>query len=73
MPLMDGYEAVKAIRESTHPQAKMIPIIAMTANVFAEDIEKARVCGMNGHLGKPINTRDLIIETNNLLNKNNGG
>ncbi|MDO5112665.1 MAG: ATP-binding protein, partial [Clostridia bacterium] len=67
MPVMDGYQAADAIRESAHPQAGTIPIIAMTANVFAEDIEKARVAGMTGHIGKPIITLDLIGETYNAL------
>ncbi|MDD2649373.1 MAG: ATP-binding protein [Eubacteriales bacterium] len=72
MPVMDGYEASVAIRRCSHPQAKTIPIIAMTANVFAEDVEKARSCGMNGHLGKPISTEDLILETEKVLKRQNG-
>ena len=67
MPVMDGYRAAIAIRESAHYQAKDIPIIAMTANVFAEDVEKARQAGMNGHIGKPIMTMDLIEETDRVL------
>lgn len=54
MPKLDGYEATRAIRSSAHPQAKTIPIIAMTANAFAEDIQKSREAGMNEHLAKPI-------------------
>jgi CheY-like chemotaxis protein len=54
MPLMDGYEATKLIRAFAHENAKTIPILAMTANVFKEDIEQCRAAGMNGHLGKPI-------------------
>ncbi|MDO5112482.1 MAG: ATP-binding protein [Clostridia bacterium] len=73
MPGMDGYEAAAAIRKSAHAQAKTIPIIAMTADVFAEDVEKARVAGMNGHLGKPIDTTELIAETDKILNNKNGG
>lgn len=53
MPIMNGYEATKAIRESNHKQANTIPIVAMTADVFAEDITKAHASGMNAHLGKP--------------------
>ncbi len=59
MPFMNGYEATKKIRESAHEQAKTIPVVAMTANAFNEDIEKAMECGMNGHVAKPINTRQL--------------
>lgn len=54
MPIMNGYEATKAIRESGHPQAKAIPIVAITANAFAEDVQKSRRAGMNEHLAKPI-------------------
>lgn len=60
MPVMDGYTAAVSIRGSEHPQSKTVPIIAMTANVFAEDVEKARASGMNGDLGKPIIVADLI-------------
>ncbi len=68
MPVMDGYQAAVAIRECAHMQAKTIPIIAMTANVFAEDIEKARIAGMDGHLGKPIMALQLLQETNKVIN-----
>ncbi|MDD4075656.1 MAG: response regulator, partial [Eubacteriales bacterium] len=67
MPVMDGYAATEVIRASGHPQAADIPIIAMTANVFAEDVEKARAAGMNAHTGKPIDTADLIETTVALL------
>lgn len=69
MPYLDGYQATVAIRESRHWQAKAIPIVAMTANVFAEDIEKARISGMDAHLGKPIIALDLIEVTSKLLGK----
>lgn len=54
MPVMNGYQAARAIRQSSHPLAKTIPIIAMTADAFHEDIVKAEEAGMNGHLAKPI-------------------
>ena len=54
MPVMNGYEATRAIRACRHPQAKTIPIIAMTANVFAEDVLSAKNAGMDAHIGKPI-------------------
>ena len=60
MPVMDGYAATRAIRESTHPDAQTIPIFAMTANTFAEDIEKTRACGMNGHISKPVDIDHLM-------------
>ena len=56
MPIMNGYEATKAIRSSSHPQAKTIPIIAMTANAFVEDISASMEAGMNDHISKPIDT-----------------
>lgn len=54
MPLMDGFEATREIRSLGSAQAKSIPIVAMTANVFQEDIEQCLKAGMNDHLGKPI-------------------
>ncbi len=54
MPVMNGYDCAKAIRTSNHPQARTIPIIAMTANAFAEDIQKSLDSRMNGHIAKPI-------------------
>ena len=60
MPGMDGYEATRRIRGSGLPGADVIPIIAMTANVFREDIERCLACGMNSHLGKPIDPNEVI-------------
>lgn len=54
MPVMDGYEATRQIRSCGHPQAQSIPIVAMTANAFAEDVRNAYDAGMDGHLAKPI-------------------
>ena len=54
MPVMDGYAATKAIRDLSDPELAGIPIIAMTANAFQEDIKKAEEVGMNGHIAKPI-------------------
>jgi len=54
MPGTDGYQATRLIRSLDIPRAKTIPIIALTANVFREDIEKCLEAGMNGHIGKPI-------------------
>jgi CheY-like chemotaxis protein len=60
MPEMDGYEATRAIRASPAPNAKTIPIIAMTANVFKEDVEKCLEAGMNSHLGKPLDFGEVL-------------
>jgi len=57
---MDGYEATRRIRALDTPKAKTIPIIAMTANVFREDIEACLASGMNGHLGKPLDIDEFI-------------
>jgi len=54
MPVMNGYEATKAIRRSSHELAMTIPIIAMTANAFSEDIQHSLAAGMNAHVSKPI-------------------
>lgn len=59
MPEMNGYEATKAIRASKHQEGKTIPIIAMTANAFPEDIQMAMQSGMNAYLTKPINMDNL--------------
>lgn len=60
MPGMDGYEATRRIRARRELNAMLIPIIAMTANVFKEDIEKSLASGMNAHLGKPLNPDEMI-------------
>ena len=62
MPVMDGYQATAAIRSSGHERAGTIPIIAMTADAFHEDIVKAETAGLNGHLAKPIDP-ELLYET----------
>ena len=67
MPLMDGYEATKRIRISGHENAHKIPIIAMTANVFAEDIERCLAAGMNDHLGKPVDVNEVILKLKDYL------
>ena len=59
MPVMNGYEATKAIRRSSHELAKTIPIIAMTANAFSEDIQDSLAAGMNAHVSKPVEMRVL--------------
>ena len=59
MPVMNGYEATKAIRRSSHKLAKTIPIIAMTANAFSEDIQHSFAAGMNAHVSKPVEMKVL--------------
>ena len=59
MPVMDGYRATQAIRSSGHPRAGSIPIIAMTADAFHEDVVRATEAGMDGHLAKPIDPERL--------------
>ena len=60
MPLMNGYDAARCIRSSEHPVAGTIPIIAMTANAFNDDVQAAFDAGMNGHLAKPIDVEALF-------------
>ena len=59
MPVMNGYEATEAIRRSSHEQAKTIPIIAMTANAFSEDMQHSLSAGMNAHISKPVDMKLL--------------
>ena len=61
MPDVDGYEATKLIRKLEHPRSKTIPIIAMTANVFKEDIERCLAAGMNEHIGKPLDFDEVML------------
>jgi CheY-like chemotaxis protein len=60
MPEMDGYEATRRIRALEIPEAKDIPIVAMTANVFREDIDKCLGAGMNSHVSKPLNLDEVL-------------
>ena len=60
MPEMDGYEATRRIRALEVPDAKKIPIIAMTANVFREDVERCLEAGMNSHVGKPLDFNEVL-------------
>ena len=69
MPEMDGYEATKQIRSLGHAKARDVPIIAMTANVFKEDIDKCLESGMNDHIGKPIDAETLFKQLSMYLFK----
>jgi two-component system, sensor histidine kinase and response regulator len=60
MPEMDGYEATRRIRSLDAPNGKTVPIIAMTANAFRENIDECLAAGMNDHVGKPIDLEKVI-------------
>ena len=60
MPVMNGYDATRNIRALSRPDAKTVPIVAMTANAFEEDKENALKCGMNDHLAKPLDIPKLL-------------
>lgn len=72
MPVMNGYEATKAIRNSQHELAKSIPIIAMTANAFSEDIQASLVAGMNAHVSKPVDMKALKRTIQNICSGRGG-
>ncbi|MDR3176101.1 MAG: response regulator [Desulfovibrio sp.] len=67
MPEMDGYEAARRIRALDAPRAAAVPIIAMTANVFREDIERCLAAGMNDHIGKPLNFEEVFAKLGKYL------
>ncbi len=69
MPIMDGYEATRSIRALNIPEAKTIPIVAMTANVFKEDIERCLEAGMDGHVGKPIDFDEVFGKMQSYFDK----
>ena len=60
MPVMNGLEAARAIRKLNHPEARSIPIIALTANAYQEDMEACMAAGMNEHLAKPIRIEEVV-------------
>ncbi len=69
MPIMDGYTAAKMIRSCNHPEAKTIPIAAMTANAFEEDVRQALHAGMDAHISKPVDMKLLKTTVIELLRK----
>ncbi len=71
MPVMDGYEASRRIRALDKPFARTIPIIAVTANAFVEDIKECTEAGMNGHISKPIYVQNLYDELKRILDLDN--
>lgn len=68
MPVLSGYDATKKIRKSSHLDSKTIPIIAMTANAFNEDVSKALECGMDDHIAKPIDKEVLYSTLDKFIN-----
>jgi CheY-like chemotaxis protein/two-component sensor histidine kinase len=70
MPGKDGYEASRLIRAFDHPRAKTIPILAMTANVFKEDVERCLAAGMNDHMGKPLDFDVVMAKLTRYLGNN---
>ena len=72
MPEVDGYEATRRIRAHDHPRARTVPIVAMTANVFREDIEKCLACGMNDHIGKPVDVDEILDKLKRYLPQSKG-
>ncbi|MDR0389699.1 MAG: response regulator [Spirochaetaceae bacterium] len=67
MPEMDGYEATRRIRALKDPRAASVPIVAMTANVFKDDIEQCIEAGMNDHIGKPLDLNDILAQLRKFL------
>ena len=69
MPVMDGLEATKEIRRLARPDAAEVPIVAMTANAFNEDMRKSVESGMNGHLAKPIEMKTFSLMLRQILSE----
>jgi len=69
MPEMDGFEATKRIRALDSLKAKTVPIVAMTANAFREDIDKCLAVGMSDHISKPIDLDNVLIKLRKYLGK----
>ena len=69
MPIMDGHAATQAIRALPDARLADVPIVAMTANAFQEDVKKAEQAGMNGHIGKPLDTPEMMATLQRVLKK----
>ena len=70
MPVMDGLEAARRIRTSGRPDARTVPVIALTANAFDEDTRKSIASGMDGHLSKPLQVEQMLDTLNACIKKN---
>ncbi|MDR2211768.1 MAG: response regulator [Spirochaetaceae bacterium] len=73
MPEMDGYEATRRIRALDIPKAQTIPIVALTANVFRQDVEQCLAAGMNDHIGKPLDFNEVLEKLKKYLKSAHGG
>ena len=73
MPVMDGLEATRTIRGMERPDCRTIPIIAMSANAFDDDLKKSVECGMNGHLSKPVEVEKLYQTLDTVIHKGQTG
>lgn len=73
MPVMDGYEATRIIRSLDREDGREIPILAMTANAFSEDKAKSMACGMDGHISKPIDLKEVVEKIKRVLKKRGKG
>ena len=73
MPVMDGYEAARTIRSLPRADSALIPIVAMTADAFEEDVRKCLDAGMNGHVAKPIEPEQLYGVLASCLAQKSGG
>ena len=71
MPVMNGYEATTALRAMEREDARKMPIVAMTANAFLEDIQQSKACGMNEHMSKPLDIDQLQRMLARWLSKQN--
>ena len=69
MPKMNGYDATRAIRAMNRNYCRQVPIVAMTANAFAEDVQAAKTVGMNGHIAKPLELKALLAVLQKWLKK----
>ncbi len=70
MPVMNGYDAARASRAGSHTRGKVIPIVAMTANAFAEDVKEAMDAEMDAHVAKPIDMKNLEAVITELVKRN---
>ena len=73
MPVMDGLTAAETIRSLERPDSADVPIIAMTANAFDEDVQRSLQSGMNAHLSKPVEPDQLYETMRSLISKREGG
>jgi len=73
MPVMDGYAATRAIRSSSHPAAQTVPIIAITANAFVDDVRDAIDSGMDAHIAKPIQIDQMKATIQQVLESRRAG